>query len=169
MSSLCQYCFSEVFEPAGWRRLWASKLIVDNLAMLTFERSYAELLHSAEFQCWFCRWILNRIRSEEVDFNGLVAIGKDYSYKIDLYPHNPGKLYPRKICLLRVYGSFYTSNAKDRASMVLSSGPAKDFFGMYVGATTTPGKPNAASFRYRLKLFPPKIMLQQQNFSPAYP
>ena len=147
MSALCQYCSSEVFGPAGWRKLWTSERSHGYLK-LEFVRSIAELLHSVDLQCWLCRWILDKFRDEMVDFDEVLATNEDFSYEVEISPETPRQSMPETICLLYVlvYCTFYASNLQDRASMVPSPEPVRFSFCLDLGATTNPGKSKPASF-----------------------
>ena len=139
MSLLCWYCSSEVFGPAGWQKMWAFERSFPGHRILSFKRSCAELLHSADLQCWFCRYNSNEMRKAHVDLDEIVATGQDASCEFKIYFRNIGKLTPLADC--SVVGSIISvSNAKDRASMALSPEPASYTFNSSLGATTTPGR-----------------------------
>ena len=120
--------------------MWAFERSFPGHRILSFKRSCAELLHSADLQCWFCRLISNNFRENEVDLNRLVVISEDVSCEVEILPEATRKSIPETFCVLYIYCWIHTSDGKDPVSIVPSPKPAEHYLSLALGASTTPGK-----------------------------
>lgn len=138
MPSLCQFCSLEVFGPAGWHKLWASERD-EGYLNLDYERSYADLLTSAELRCWFCRLIVNACRDDGT-LEELLSTDNELSCNVEIYHQSHANLTPGTIGFFTVHGNVYAGKTKERNMMDFGKDTDEVYFDFDVGVTTTPGK-----------------------------